>query len=100
MFLGALRAPGKVRGDGLGGMFLWHFPSSRPDRTLSCTLPYEARTFLDALRRDRPAYSARVSVSHHAMCYSKVPTKTLVADPLIVLEPVFGEVDAAGPSMR
>ena len=22
-----------------GGMFLWHFPSSRPDRTLSCTLP-------------------------------------------------------------
>ncbi len=30
-----------------GGMFLWHFPSSRPDRTLSCTLPSEARTFLD-----------------------------------------------------
>jgi hypothetical protein len=29
-----------------GGMFLWHFPSSRPDRTLSCTLPDEARTFL------------------------------------------------------
>ena len=29
-----------------GGMFLWHFPSSRPDRTLSCTLPSEARTFL------------------------------------------------------
>src|ERR1700744_5868379 len=28
-------------------MFLWHFPSSRPDRTLSCTLPCEARTFLD-----------------------------------------------------
>ena len=28
------------------GMFLWHFPSSFPDRTLSCTLPYEARTFL------------------------------------------------------
>ena len=28
------------------GMFLWHFPSSCPDRTLSCTLPYEARTFL------------------------------------------------------
>ena len=27
-------------------MFLWHFPSSRPDRTLSCTLPGEARTFL------------------------------------------------------
>ena len=27
-------------------MFLWHFPSSCPDRTLSCTLPYEARTFL------------------------------------------------------
>jgi hypothetical protein len=29
-------------------MFLWHFPSGRPDRTLSCTLPYEARTFLTA----------------------------------------------------
>ena len=28
-------------------MFLWHFPSSCPDRTLSCTLPCEARTFLD-----------------------------------------------------
>ncbi len=31
-----------------GGLFLWHFPSSRPDRTLSCTLPCEARTFLTA----------------------------------------------------
>jgi hypothetical protein len=31
---------------GSGGMFLWHFPSSCPDRTLSCTLPDEARTFL------------------------------------------------------
>jgi hypothetical protein len=29
-----------------GGMFLWHFPSGHPDRTLSCTLPCEARTFL------------------------------------------------------
>jgi hypothetical protein len=39
-----------------GGMFLWHFPSSRPDRTLSCTLPNEARTFLDEpFRRDDPA---------------------------------------------
>jgi hypothetical protein len=28
------------------GLFLWHFPSSHPDRTLSCTLPCEARTFL------------------------------------------------------
>jgi hypothetical protein len=31
---------------GAGGMFLWHFPSGHPDRTLSCTSPYEARTFL------------------------------------------------------
>src|SRR5581483_4148183 len=23
-----------------GGVFLWHFPSSCPDRTLSCTLPW------------------------------------------------------------
>ncbi len=46
-------------------MFLWHFPSSRPDRTLSCTLPYEARTFLTAktkrfrgavIRRAPPRY--------------------------------------------
>ena len=47
-----------------GGMFLWHFPSGRPDRTLSCTLPYEARTFLTAMRRGRPAYSARRSIAH------------------------------------
>src|SRR5476649_2717885 len=49
-----------------GGMFLWHFPSSHPDRTLYCTLPYEARTFLKHVRlrkriRDDPAYSARAS---------------------------------------
>ena len=44
----------------LPGMFLWHFPSSRPDRTLSCTLPDEARTFLDGTRRrDDPANFAR-----------------------------------------
>ncbi len=36
------------------GMFLWHFPSSCPDRTLSCTLPYEARTFLTPPREARP----------------------------------------------
>ena len=49
---------------GPGGLFLWHFPSSRPDRTLSCTLPDEARTFLR--HRDAcgdPAYSARRIVS-------------------------------------
>jgi hypothetical protein len=28
-------------------MFLWHFPSGCPDRPLACTLPCEARTFLD-----------------------------------------------------
>ena len=38
-----------------GGMFLWHFPSSRPDRTLSCTLPDGARTFLDACAPRRPS---------------------------------------------
>ena len=37
-----------------GGMFLWHFPSSCPDRTLSCTLPDGARTFLDACAPRRP----------------------------------------------
>ena len=31
-----------------GGMFLWHFPSSYPDRPLACILPAEARTFLAA----------------------------------------------------
>ena len=37
-----------------GGLFLWHFPSSCPDRTLSCTLPDGARTFLDACAPRRP----------------------------------------------
>jgi len=39
------------------GMFLWYFPSSCPDRTLSCTLPFEARTFLTPCRvgRGHPA---------------------------------------------
>ena len=37
-----------------GGMFLWHFPSSCPDRTLSCTLPDGARTFLGACAPRRP----------------------------------------------
>ena len=35
-------------------MFLWHFPSSRPDRTLSCTLPDGARTFLGTRVPRRP----------------------------------------------
>jgi hypothetical protein len=35
-------------------MFLWHFPSSCPDRTLSCTLPDGARTFLNACTLRRP----------------------------------------------
>ena len=50
-----------------GGMFLWHFPSSHPDRTLSCTQPYEARTFLPPIssRGGHPAYSATV-VYHRA----------------------------------
>src|SRR6202008_2622850 len=53
-----------------GGMFLWHFPSSCPDRTLSCTLPDGARTFLGAQRerRDGPASSASDSV--HERCGS------------------------------
>jgi hypothetical protein len=41
------------------GMFLWHFPSSFPDRTLSCTLPDEARTFLTLSGRGHQAYSPR-----------------------------------------
>jgi len=41
------------------GMFLWHFPSSCPDRTLSCTLPYEARTFLTRSNRARPSGALR-----------------------------------------
>ena len=45
-----------------GGMFLWHFPSSCLDRTLSCTLPYEARTFLTSKKRGHPAYSAPIVV--------------------------------------
>lgn len=42
-----------------GGMFLWHFPSSHLDRTLSCTTPYEARTFLSR-ERERPSGVLRV----------------------------------------
>jgi hypothetical protein len=38
-----------------GGLFLWHFPSSCPDRTLSCTLPNGARTFLGACAPRRPS---------------------------------------------
>jgi len=30
-----------------GGIFLWHFPWGRPHWTLSSTLPYAARTFLE-----------------------------------------------------
>ena len=55
-------------------MFLWHFPSSCPDRTLSCTTPYEARTFLPSAfglpkavlslsKGGRPAYSASCSIT-------------------------------------
>lgn len=30
----------------IGGPFLWHYPSTRVDWTLSSILPYGARTFL------------------------------------------------------
>ena len=30
----------------IGGPFLWHYPSTRADWTLSSILPYGARTFL------------------------------------------------------
>src|SRR5579885_3396044 len=33
-----------------GGMFLWHFPSGRPDWTLSSILLCGVRTFLELLR--------------------------------------------------
>jgi hypothetical protein len=50
-----------------GGLFLWHFPSSRPDRTLSCTLPDGARTFLDACAPRRPsALRASDAIRKHA----------------------------------
>ena len=48
----------------VGGLFLWHFPSSCPDRTLSCTLPCEARTFLTGTsRRDHPAHPAALTIA-------------------------------------
>jgi hypothetical protein len=50
-----------------GGMFLWHFPSSRLDRTLSCTLPYEARTFLTIPRRGTSAVARRTSLTKYSM---------------------------------
>ena len=45
-------------------MFLWHFPSSRLDRTLSCTLPSEARTFLSS-EKERP--SGVLRDAHHSI---------------------------------
>ena len=44
-------------------MFLWHFPSSCPDRTLSCTLPDGARTFLNACALRRPGALRRAIVA-------------------------------------
>ena len=41
--------------------FLLHFPWGRPHRTLSGTLPCEARTFL-TLRRDHPYFSKLLTV--------------------------------------
>ena len=52
---------------GWGCMFLWHFPSSCPDRTLSCTLPCEARTFLTrAHRQMRRAIARRTSPAQYS----------------------------------
>ena len=53
-----------------GGLFLWHFPSSRPDRTLSCTLPYEARTFLTGCMTGMHggAVTQRTPLPEYIMC--------------------------------
>src|SRR5580658_3677816 len=60
------------------GMFLWHFPSSCPDRTLSCTLPCEARTFLTDLHpRDRPAHFA--STVYHCRVRHRLPSTRIAA---------------------
>ena len=49
-----------------GGMFLWHFPSSCPDRTLSCTLPDEARTFLTPCSARLPGTPPRAALRQAA----------------------------------
>ena len=48
------------------GLFLWHFPSSYLDRTLSCTLPCEARTFLTFENARLPGHLRRLEGSTKA----------------------------------
>jgi hypothetical protein len=50
-----------------GGLFLWHFPSSRPDRMLSCTLPDEARTFLEQRLPAKTQRTPRAGSYHMAV---------------------------------
>ncbi len=48
--------------------FLWHFPSGRPDWTLSSTLPCGARTFLPRPDgRRRPSHRLRRSIDRTIM---------------------------------
>src|SRR5579859_3206811 len=44
--------------------FLWHFPSSRPARTLSGIVPYGARTFLCSKKPQRPPNLLRSTLYH------------------------------------
>jgi hypothetical protein len=45
----------------VGGLFLWHFPSGRPDRPLAGTLALRSPDFpqVSCETRDRPARSTR-----------------------------------------
>jgi len=46
-------------GEAVAGLFLWHSPSGCPDRTLSCTVPGEARTFLTQRLRATARHPSR-----------------------------------------
>ena len=76
-------------GPRLPGMFLWHFPSSCPDRTLSCTLPDEARTFLKRRARARRLAMTRRTPLHLAVEFDGGGKETRTPDPLHAMQVLY-----------
>jgi hypothetical protein len=54
-------------------MFLWHYPSAHADQSLTGTLPYGARTFLEqllaAIARDCPVYFLYILLMIAVRCF-------------------------------
>lgn len=67
----------------IGGPFLWHYPSTCADWTLSSTLPYGARTFLSR----RLTRRQRLSVKLSGQLYYSIQGKQKGFNPLYL--PVF-----------